>query len=118
MRTAPSVTAYLAKAPKDKRAALMRLRRTIKAAAPQAREAMSYGLVGYKYADRPLIYFGYAKDHCALYGYSSFVHDNPDLFTDFKRTKGSVHFTTERPIPDRLVTRMVRARMKEIDADR
>ena len=110
-----SAAAYVAGAPKDKRTALARLRKLIKAAAPKAHEGLSYGIVAYKYAEKPLIYIGYAGDHCAVYGYSSFVHAHPELFKDFKQTKGSVHFTPEHPIPDRTITRMIRARMKEIE---
>jgi uncharacterized protein YdhG (YjbR/CyaY superfamily) len=113
-----TAAAYLAAAPKDKRTALARLRRVIKAAAPKAREGLSYGIVVYKYEEKPLIYIGYAADHCAVYGYSSFIHAHPELFKDFKQTKGSVHFTPEHPIPDRTITRMVRAHMKEIDQRR
>ncbi len=40
------VADYLAAAPNDTRAALMRLRKTIKAAAPKAKESISYGIVG------------------------------------------------------------------------
>lgn len=59
-RTAPAktVAGYIAAAPADKRAALKKLRRTIKAAAPKATEAISYGLVGYKHKGKPVLYFG------------------------------------------------------------
>jgi len=115
VRSPTSVSAYLAAAPKDKRAALARLRTVIKAAAPKALEAMSYGLVGYKYENKPLIYIGFAKEHCAVYGYSSFVHANPELFKNFELSKGTIRFKPEHPIPERTITRMVRSRVKEIE---
>ena len=118
MQKPASVAAYLSAAPKDKRAALMRLRRVIKATAPKSREAMSYGLIGYKHDGKPLIYVGYAKEHCAVYGYSSFAHAHPELFKDFELSKGTIRFSAEHPIPDRTITRMVRARMKEIEEGR
>jgi len=111
-----TVDAYLAAAPKDKRDALAVLRRTIKASAPSATEVMAYGLVGYKYEGKPLIYIGYAKTHCAVYGYSSFAHEHPELFKKFDVDKGTIRFQPDSPIPPRLVTRMVKSRMKEIDA--
>ena len=111
-----TVSGYLAAAPKNKRMALARLRKVIKAAAPDAREGLSYGLVGYKYANKPLIYIGYAKQHCAIYGYSSFAHAHPELFKNFEMDKGTIRFSPEHPLPERLVARMVRSRIKEIDA--
>ena len=71
--TTPTTTVhdYLAAAPTDKRAALMKLRKTIKAAAPKATEGISYGIVGFKHNGKPLVYLGYAKAHCALYGSTS-----------------------------------------------
>lgn len=111
-----TVAAYLAAAPKDKRAALAKLRKTIKAAAPGAVEGMAYGLVGYKYAGKPLIYIGYAKGHCAVYGYSSFAHDNPALFAGYEMSKGTIRFPPEKPLPDPLLRRMVKARIVEIEA--
>jgi len=118
VRAPASVAAYLAAAPRDKRAALERLRRVIKAAAPTAAERLAYGIVGFKYEGKPLIYIGYAADHCAIYGDSSFLNAHPDLFKRFERTKGSVQFPPDRPISDRLLTRMIKSRMKEIDAGR
>ena len=109
-----SVTEYLAAAPKDQRAALTKLRRTIRAAAPQATEAVSYGLVGYKHSGKQLMYFGYAKDHCALYG------NNARFLSAAERTryatgKGTIRFTADEPLSDRLVTKIVKARIAEID---
>src|SRR2546428_12409520 len=64
-----TVDEYLAAAPKDKRAALIKLRNAIKAAAPKATESMSYGIAAFKHpSGKPLIYLGYWRDHCALYG--------------------------------------------------
>ena len=61
MPSPKTVSEYFAGAPKDKRTALQHLRKTIKAAAPETKELLSYGIVGYKYENRPLIYIGYAK---------------------------------------------------------
>ena len=100
MKTAAkTVGAYLAAAPKDQRAALMELRKTIKAAAPNATEGISYGMAGYKHNGKSLIYFSYWKDHCALYGTG----------------EGSIKFTAEKPLSARLVTKIVKARVAEIE---
>jgi uncharacterized protein YdhG (YjbR/CyaY superfamily) len=116
-KTAPTVDEYLAAAPTDKRAALLKVRRAIKAAAPKATEGMSYGLVGYKHNGKPLVYIGYAKTHCALYGSTGqFVKEHASELKAYDLSKGTIRFPADKPLPDRLVMKMVRARVAEIDA--
>jgi uncharacterized protein YdhG (YjbR/CyaY superfamily) len=107
---------YLAAAPTDKRAALVKLRRTIKAAAPKAAEGMSYGIVGFKLQRKPVVYFGYWKAHYALYGMGSRVIDaHAAELKDYVLSKGTIQFPADRPLPYRLVTRLVKARVAEIE---
>ena len=97
---AKTVGEYLAAAPTDQRAALMRLRRTIKAAAPKAIDVISYGMAGFKYRGKPVVYFSYWKDHCALYGPGT----------------GTIKFTVDRPLSDRRVSSLVKARIAAIES--
>ena len=62
-----TIDQYLAAANPGQRAALEKLRRTIRAAAPGAEEGISYGLAGFKLCGRPLVYFGAWANHCAFY---------------------------------------------------
>jgi uncharacterized protein YdhG (YjbR/CyaY superfamily) len=106
---------YLAAAPKDQRAALMKLRKTIKAAAPKATEAISYGIATFKHNGKPLLYLAYWKTHCSLYGMGrSFIDAHPELKA-YGLSKGTIRFSADKPIPGRLVTRMVKARIAEIE---
>jgi uncharacterized protein YdhG (YjbR/CyaY superfamily) len=109
-----TVAEYLATAPKGQRPALLRLRRTIKAAAPKATEVVSYGIVGYKHNGKQLVYFGYAKDHCALYGNNSRSLSSAER-KRYATGKGTLRFAADEPLPARLVTRIVKARIAEID---
>ncbi len=61
-----TVDDYIAAAPKEERATLMKLRLTIKAAAPKATESVSYGMVGYKQNGKRLVYFAYWNAYIAL----------------------------------------------------
>ena len=111
---AAEVAAYLAKAAPDQRAALQKLLKQIKQSCPDAVEVKAYGVVGFKYKGRPLIYLGYAKDHCALYGavMPAFAKE----LKGFDTSKGTIRFTHDKPIPATLVKKMVMARMAEIEA--
>jgi uncharacterized protein YdhG (YjbR/CyaY superfamily) len=112
-----TVDDYLAAAPKDKRAALMRLRKTIKSAAPKAIESISYGIVGFKHNGKRLVYFGYWTTHCAMYGMSSSYIDAhaAELKAYGLTGKGMIRFTADKPLPDRLVRKIVKARIAEIE---
>jgi uncharacterized protein YdhG (YjbR/CyaY superfamily) len=111
-----TVDDYLAAAPKDKRAALMKLRKTIKAAAPKATEGMSYGIVGYKQNGKYLVYFGYWKAHIALYGTGSrFIEAHTAELKPYVQSKGTIQFPAEKALPYGLVTRIVKTRVAEIE---
>jgi uncharacterized protein YdhG (YjbR/CyaY superfamily) len=106
-----TVAGYLVGAPKDKRETLRMFRSAIRAAAPTATERIAYGgLVQYKYKGKVLIYFGYASAHCALYG--GWVQAYADELKRFVASKGT---TPKNPISAGLVTKIVRARMSDID---
>jgi uncharacterized protein YdhG (YjbR/CyaY superfamily) len=112
---AKTVEEYLAAAPSDKRAALTKLRLTIKAAAPKATESLSYGIVGYKQNGERVAYFGYWKDHIALYGTSSrFIKTHAGELKPYVQSKGTIQFPWDKPLPVGLVTKIVKARVAEV----
>jgi len=113
---AKTVDDYIATAPKDKRAALTKLRRTIKTAAPKATEIISYGMVGYKQGAKRVAYFAYWKIHIALYGTSyDFIKAHAAELKPYVRSKGTLQFPADKPLPYPLVTRIVKARVAEIE---
>jgi len=108
------IDAYLATLPPDARAGLEKVRRAIRAAAPQAVEAIAYGMPAFKYRGRPLIYFAASKRHSALYGPA--VAEFEEELAGYDVSKGTVRFPPSKPPPASLVRRLVRARMAAIDA--
>ena len=117
-KTAPNtVDDYIAAAPKEQRAALERLRKTIKAAAPKATEGLSYGIVGYKQDGKYVVYFGSWKAHIALYGAGgSVINANKAELKPYVQSKGTIQFPADKPIPYALITRIVKARVAELKA--
>ena len=111
-----TVDEYVAAAPKDKQATLRRLRRIIKAAAPNASESLSYGIVGYKLRRKAVAYFAYWKAHYALYGLGSRVTKaHAAELKPYLQTKGTIQLPADTPLPYALVTRLVKARVAEIE---
>jgi uncharacterized protein YdhG (YjbR/CyaY superfamily) len=111
------IDAILAALPAGQHAALQSLRQTIAAAAPDAVEAISYALPAFKYRGRPLVSYGAAKAHVAFYCMSpAAMERHKDLLAGYDTTKGSIRFQPDHPLPESLVTTLVKARMAETDA--
>jgi uncharacterized protein YdhG (YjbR/CyaY superfamily) len=114
------VDAYLATLPDDLRMALEGLRRTIRAVAPDAVETISYRLPTFRYLDRPLVAIGAGRNrnHCALYVLSStFLDPYRDELSGYDTSTGTIRFTPDAPLPERLVTTLVKARMAATEAE-
>lgn len=107
-----TIDAYLAALPADQREALQKVRAQIKAAAPGAEEYIGYGLAGFKFEGRPLLYFGAATHHCALYGTLN-AQRFAERLKGFKQSKGTIRFTPDHPIPAAVVKALVKARIED-----
>lgn len=115
---APDVDAYLRKVPPDARAALTKLRRTIKAAAPGAEEVISYAMPAYR-LDGVLVYFAAFTGHCSFFPASkAIVRRFAKELSRFDASGATIRFTPDHPLPASLVQRIVRARVKENAARR
>jgi uncharacterized protein YdhG (YjbR/CyaY superfamily) len=115
-KPAQTVDDYIAAAPKDQRAGLTKLRKAIKAAAPNAKELVSYGMAGFKQDGKRVAYFAYWKRHIALYGTSrDFIDEHVDELEPYLQSKGTLQFPADKPMPYGLVTRIVKARIAEIE---
>lgn len=110
---AKDVDSYLAALPVEVAAALEKLRKTIRAAAPEAEEVISYGMPACKYHG-PLVYFGAFANHCSFFpGSKSIVKIFAKDLEPFEASGGTIHFTVDHPLPQTLVKKIVKARMKE-----
>lgn len=115
MRGKPAATidAYLAPLPRDKRAALEKLRRDIRAAAPTAEECISYGVPAVRLGGRMLVAFGAAARHCAFYPGAYPVASLRAELEGYDTSKGTIRFQASAPLPAALVRKLVRARVAE-----
>jgi uncharacterized protein YdhG (YjbR/CyaY superfamily) len=110
---ASALERYLAALPEDKRAALEKIRKAIRAAAPQAEECISYQLPAFRW-NGMLVAFGATSNHCAFYLMSSTtVEKFKDDLARYDISKGTIRFQAEKPLPAALVKRLVRARVAE-----
>ncbi len=104
---------YLAALGDDKRGALEKLRKDIKAAAPKAEECISYGIPGFRLNGKLLVSYGAAAKHCAFYPGSTlqaFKKETRDYDTS---GKGTIRFPADEPLPSKLVRKIVKVRIAE-----
>ena len=113
---ASTIDEYLAALSDDKRAALERLRKTIRAALPRAEECISYQLPAFRLDGRVLVWFGAAANHCSFFP-GGIVEAFKDQLSDYEISKGTIRFQPDKPLPATLVRRLLKARI-EADAAR
>jgi uncharacterized protein YdhG (YjbR/CyaY superfamily) len=98
----------------EKRAALQRLRKTIRAAAPKADECISYGVPAFRVNGTLVAGFAAASGHCAYFPMSgSLVRAHAKDLKGYETSKGTIRFQPGHPLPARLVRKLVKARIAE-----
>jgi len=102
---------YLASLSSDKRRALEKLRKDIKAAAPKAEECISYGIPGFRLNGKLLVSYGAGATHCAFYPGSIVPAFKKELKGYDTSGKGTIRFSAEKALPSALVRKIVKARM-------
>ena len=108
-----SIDAYLASLTSDKRAALEKLRRAIRAAAPKAEECISYQLPAFRLHGKVLVWFGAATNHCSFYPGAAPIAQHAAELKGYPTSKGTIRFSPDDPLPATLVKKLVRARIAE-----
>ena len=103
---------YLAPLSDDKRRALEKLRKDIKAAAPKAEECISYGVPGFRLNGKLLVSYGGAAKHCAFYPGAIVQAFKGDL-KGYDTSKGTIRFAADKPLPSVLVRKIVKARIAQ-----
>lgn len=105
---------YLTGLPDDKRAALEKLRRSIKAAAPKAEECISYQLPALRLEGKVLVLFGATAKHGSFFpGSGTAVAAHRDDLRGYSTTKSTIRFDADKPLPATLVRMIVKYRIVE-----
>ena len=107
--------AYIQRHPKSVRDALNVLRATIQAAAPQAEATIRYQIPTFQHHGN-LVHFAAWKTHLGFYPASSGIGQFAEELAPYETSRGTVKFPLDRPLPLRLITRMVKFRVKENEA--
>jgi uncharacterized protein YdhG (YjbR/CyaY superfamily) len=113
----PNMDAYIESFPPEVQVLLQQIRATVHDAAPAATEDIKYGMPAFIWNGH-LVLFAAFKNHIGFYpaptGVKSFEKD----LAGYKTGKGSVQFPLDRPMPLKLITKIVQYRLKKNAASR
>jgi uncharacterized protein YdhG (YjbR/CyaY superfamily) len=104
---------YFAGFPKDVQEKLERIRKTIKKAAPNAEETISYKMPTFNLNGKYLVYFAAYKKHIALYPAPIGNPEFEEEIAAYESGKGTLQFPLDKPIPFNLIRKIVKYRVRE-----
>lgn len=107
-----TIDEYIADFPADVQKILQEVRTTIKKAAPDAQEKISYAMPTFTLKGN-LIHFAAFKNHIGLYPTPNGIEEFKEELSAYKGAKGSVQFPIDKPMPLDLITRIVKFRVKK-----
>jgi uncharacterized protein YdhG (YjbR/CyaY superfamily) len=112
MKTYLTVDEYINNFPEDVQKLLQKIRQTIQKAAPQATEAIAYGIPTFK-LNGNLVHFGGYKEHIGFYPAPVGIEAFKKELASYQSGKGTVKFPVDKPLPLELVTKIVKLRVKQ-----
>jgi uncharacterized protein YdhG (YjbR/CyaY superfamily) len=111
-----TVDEYLAGVPEPARTTLEKVRAAIWSVVPaETSELISYKIPAFKYR-QVLVWYAAFSDHCSFFPTAGVIEKFKDELQSFRKSKGTIHFTTEKPIPATLVKKLVKARLAQVEA--
>jgi len=113
MKSVNNIDEYIAGFPKTTQVILKQIRALVNKAAPQATEAITYGIPTFK-LNGNLVHFGGYENHIGFYPTASGIEAFKSKISKYKWSKGTVQFPLDEPIPSKLITEMVKFRVKAV----
>jgi uncharacterized protein YdhG (YjbR/CyaY superfamily) len=107
-----TIDEYIERCPVEVQKILEKIRRTIRKAAPQAEEGISYQIPVFK-LEGNMIFFAAYKKHVSVYPAPRGSAEFKDELAAYEGGKGTVQFPLDQPIPYDLITRITKFRVKD-----
>lgn len=107
-----TIDEYIAGFPNDVQDVLQKIRMTIRKAAPESEETISYKMPAFT-LNGNLVYFAGFEKHIGFYPIPTGIDKFKKELSVYKQGKGSVQFPLDKPIPYNLISKIVKFRVKE-----
>ena len=108
-----SIDEYMGTFPKEIQKMLKEIRKTIKAVAPKAEETISYQMPAFKLDGQYIAHFAAWKKHIGMYPIPAGDKAFQKEITPYKGDKSSLQFPLDKPLPLKLISRVVKFRIAE-----
>jgi uncharacterized protein YdhG (YjbR/CyaY superfamily) len=117
-RPAPkTVDEYLSFVPQSARTKLKEMRAAIRSAVPKdSIEIISYGIPAFK-QKRVLVWYAAFSNHCSLFPTAAIIEKFKNDLKTFSKSKGTIHFPTDKPLPTTLIKKLVKARVAQAETN-
>ena len=112
MKRTESIDQYIADFIQPTQVFLEQMRKTIRKAAPEAAEKISYGIPTFTLNKKNLVHFGGYEHHIGFYPGSAAIEHFTQEISPYESSKGTVQFPLDQPLPLALVTKIVKFRVK------
>jgi uncharacterized protein YdhG (YjbR/CyaY superfamily) len=110
----PAIDEYLAGVSPSSRVLLQKLRKDIRALAPEVEECISYGMPAFRHRGRVIAGFQATSRGCSYYPFSgTTLKTLADDIEGYSKTKSALHFGPDKRLPAALVRKLLTARMAE-----
>ncbi len=111
-----TVDEYIARVPQPARALMNKMRAAIRSVVPaEATEVISYRIPAFRSNKGVLVWYAAFSDHLSLFPTASVIVAFKKELKAFSTSKGTIHFSTERPLPITLIKRIVKARVAQLE---
>lgn len=112
MKTAKTISSYIALYPQSTQVLLKRIHSTIKKSAPKAEEKIAYGIPTFTFYGN-LVHFGGYEHHIGFYPGPGAIKIFKKELSGYKTSKGTIQFPIDKPLPFSLITKIVKWRVQE-----
>ena len=109
-----NVDYYMALQPEKAMMVLEKIRETVHTLVPEAEEVISYGMPAFRLHGKMLLYFAGFKSHCSIFpGSKAVILKFKKELKTYKTSAGTISFTAEKPLPNMLMKKIIKERVKE-----
>lgn len=115
MKHTTSINTYFNQLDPSQRVELERIRNIVLAVVPEALEKISYGMPTMTYKGKVLVYFAAFKNHLSLFPTPGPIEELALKLKDYKTSKGTIQFSTENPLPEKLIRKIIAIRIRDIN---